>query len=1014
MQPTTDFTLQPDFSVIDDSLRDTFALTSAFAVFVDAQNLIVLHSAAIQSLLAESAMLPRLVGHSFATLLHPHDHHQVLAVLRAARRQPGTTITYHLRTRDGDRLLWRIRARESGHVLIFADRDSTMTYVDLVQTLRQLDGLTVLVYDAEQQVVHGGGALFDTTGLALADIGNASIATVLRSIGLLGLQDTLSAALHGRATFIDHYQHANRIFNIHAVPLALGNPTIPQAAIVIYDVSRHYGSLNQRLERARRFERLVEHQSKLVLVFRPDWYVVFANEALCDYYGINRRELENHRISPSSLPSVALKTFEHKAAQATPKAPYFTLEFQSTVPNGQERWQAWGVQAIFYPYSTQVMEYHAIGSDITSRKAAEYQQLLSEQRLQLAVDGAQLGMWDWDIVHNTVVYGAGWARMLGYTDDEFAAIPSPWETLVHPEDHEQVYQGMWAHLLGRSAAFHSIHRLRGKNSGYLWVTMSGRVMKRDSDGRPLRAAGILMNIHKQHVATDALQTQHHRLRTLVDLTSATGISLDVHIRALLQSATELMQLEAGVLTQIEGDTLTYRHVYAPTRPDLQPGLSFPIANTFCRDTIQQQSVHSIQNAETENHACYETLGLRAYIGVPLFVEGKLYGTLALLDENPRDTGFSNNDADYMHLMGRWISTTLERQSMYDTLAQQEALYRDMVTRATDIVYRTNRAGYFEFVNPVGLRLTGYAAKELKRMTYHAIIPPEDVERVETFFLNVAKRRIDRSYIEFPILTKSGDVHWLGNNIQVMTVDGHFAGFQGIARDITLQHNAEIEREQLIHELDAFAETVAHDLKNPVHTILGYAALAKENKTLDDETRMMIDRIHRVGAQMNTIIIELLKLAELRNNSIEFEALDMQQIIQNTLVRLDFLIQQKAATIIVAEQFPDAYGYTPWIEEVFANYVSNALRYGGESPTIEIGGGLRNGEFVRFYVKDDGPGVPPQHHHKLFKPRLLQGDHEDSSGIGLSIVERIIHRHGGQVGVESDGQQGATFYFDLPR
>jgi len=132
-------------------------------------------------------------------------------------------------------------------------------------------------------------------------------------------------------------------------------------------------------------------------------------------------------------------------------------------------------------------------------------------------------------------------------------------------------------------------------------------------------------------------------------------------------------------------------------------------------------------------------------------------------------------------------------------------------------------------------------------------------------------------------------------------------------------------------------------------------------------------------------------------------------------RLLHVIQECGADIVLPPAWPPASGYGPWIEEVWANYLSNALKYGGDPPCVELGAiGQPDGR-VRFWVRDYGPGLTREQQAHLFVPFARLGRAREGHGLGLSIVRRIIEKLGGQVGVESAGVpgQGSLFYFTLP-
>lgn len=225
-----------------------------------------------------------------------------------------------------------------------------------------------------------------------------------------------------------------------------------------------------------------------------------------------------------------------------------------------------------------------------------------------------------------------------------------------------------------------------------------------------------------------------------------------------------------------------------------------------------------------------------------------------------------------------------------------------------------------------------------------------------------------------------------------------------------------DQKKLIDELDAFGHTVSHNLKDPVGLIIGYASLIKERTRLSDELADYINAILKNSHRLNNIIEELQLLSGVRSQEVEIKQLNMIRIIAEVQQRLAYLIQESGAKITVSEYWPVALGHAPWVEEVWANYISNAIKYGGDPPKIYVGATAQSDGMVRFWVRDNGPGVTPEQQRKLFTEftRLNQANLK-GHGMGLSIVQRIVHKLGGQVGVSSDGipGRGCIFTFTLP-
>jgi two-component system sensor histidine kinase/response regulator len=171
---------------------------------------------------------------------------------------------------------------------------------------------------------------------------------------------------------------------------------------------------------------------------------------------------------------------------------------------------------------------------------------------------------------------------------------------------------------------------------------------------------------------------------------------------------------------------------------------------------------------------------------------------------------------------------------------------------------------------------------------------------------------------------------------------------------------------------------------------------------------------QTGLKMGSIIDELLLLSAVRNTDVKTEPLDMKQIMTDAQARLALMIEEHQAEITLTDTWPASIGHSAWIEEVWANYLSNAIKYGGRPPRVELGGTMQPDGMVRFWIKDNGPGITPEDQDRLFSPfTRLDRDRANGHGLGLSIVRRIVEKLGGQVGIESEPGRGTVFSFTLP-
>ena len=369
----------------------------------------------------------------------------------------------------------------------------------------------------------------------------------------------------------------------------------------------------------------------------------------------------------------------------------------------------------------------------------------------------------------------------------------------------------------------------------------------------------------------------------------------------------------------------------------------------------------------------------------------------------------------------------ERQQAQTALQVSESRYRRLFETAQDGILILDAAtGQITDVNPFLIDMLGYSHAELLGRQLWEIGPFKDIAVAKVAFSELQSKGYIR-YEDLPLEARGGrqlHVEFVSNVYQVDQQEV----IQCNIRDISARKQAEAALNQSLaelqernEELDAFAHTVAHDLKNPVHLISGYAEVLAEYYPALSETerQQSLNVLVRTGKKMDRIINALLLLAELRKSEVQTGPLDMASIVAESIDRLTEDIEQTRAEIIWSDapSWPAALGYGPWVEEVWANYLINALKYGSTpiaAPRIELGAALQPDGMVRFWVRDRGRGLTPEEQANLFTPfTRLDQVRLTGHGLGLSIVRQIVEKLNGQVGLTSHMGAGSTFYFSLP-
>jgi light-regulated signal transduction histidine kinase (bacteriophytochrome) len=250
------------------------------------------------------------------------------------------------------------------------------------------------------------------------------------------------------------------------------------------------------------------------------------------------------------------------------------------------------------------------------------------------------------------------------------------------------------------------------------------------------------------------------------------------------------------------------------------------------------------------------------------------------------------------------------------------------------------------------------------------------------------------------------------------------GIYGAVQDITERKQAESERETFIQELEAknaelerFNYTVSHELKSPIVTIkgfLGSIATDLEGGKLERAKKDIL-RISTATDKMHDTLSDLLELSRIGRIANPSEEIDLVQLAHEALETTHGRIQSRNITVHIAPDLPPVYGDRIRLREVYENLLDNAAKYFGDQtmPLIEIGA-RNDGTEIIYFVKDNGIGIESQYHKRIFGLFDKLNPTSDGTGVGMTIVKRIIEVHGGRIWVESDGLgKGSTFCFTIP-
>jgi PAS domain S-box-containing protein len=379
-------------------------------------------------------------------------------------------------------------------------------------------------------------------------------------------------------------------------------------------------------------------------------------------------------------------------------------------------------------------------------------------------------------------------------------------------------------------------------------------------------------------------------------------------------------------------------------------------------------------------------------------------------------------------------TTLELEYADDPTVQSARLQGAIVDSCSDAIIGRDMKSIITCWNAAAERIFGYSASEIIGRSITLIVPPEHYAEEEAVLARITQgERIE--HLDTERLRKDGKlVSVCVTASPIKNTHGQLIGASMVARDISERKRAVkeigdrnddleqrvIERTSQLQavnkELEAFAYSVSHDLRAPLRTLDGFSQALLEDYTdkLDDEGVDNLRRIRNASQRMGHLIDDLLNLSQLTRVEMTLARVDFSQMVLDVIEEVRATEAPREVTTVVAEGlFVDA---DPRLLRIaLTNLFANALKFSGKRPDarIEFGCTYENGE-MEYFVRDNGVGFDMAHAGRLFGAfQRLHAMHEfPGTGIGLTIVQRIVNRHGGRVRAQGVIGVGATFYFTL--
>ena len=287
------------------------------------------------------------------------------------------------------------------------------------------------------------------------------------------------------------------------------------------------------------------------------------------------------------------------------------------------------------------------------------------ERYELALQNTEVGLFDWDIKHDTIYCSSSFREILGIYSDQFTPTLEWFDNLVHKDDKSLATSALIAHLK-HNVNYDIEGRIRHKNGDYIWVRARGQAI-RDESGKAIRMVGYYVDIGKR-------KRHEMFMHSFYMLLSGLNLSLERKLNCLLKETCNYLNLDCGIISKIENEKYYTIYCHAPIEYNLNKNKTLNLSDTLCEYVIEKDEIFCIPdivNSDFSHHKSYTQYRIRSYIAFPIYMNGHVFGTVNLFDKKARTTNFEEREKSFVRLISQFISNEMMRAQYINFLHESE-------------------------------------------------------------------------------------------------------------------------------------------------------------------------------------------------------------------------------------------------------------------------------------------------------------------------------------------------------
>jgi len=530
------------------------------------------------------------------------------------------------------------------------------------------------------------------------------------------------------------------------------------------------------------------------------------------------------------------------------------------------------------------------------------------------------------------------------------------------------------------------------------------------------------------------------IQDLQTISNDKALSFADKLESLLSIGTEILGLETGIVSNIQGDNYRVLSVITPDN-DIPLDAVFALPDTYCADVVNSNAVvayNDINISPGASHPCFEKYTLKSYLASPVRVHGEFFGTVNFSSLKSRDERFSDLEIDYLLLLASWVGNELERQQAINNLNAQKAVLEERNTLLHQV---TNLAGVgtWEFNLETGALVWSGALKRMLHVHGEKVVKPEEVikfvvndaQRADYLerFKTMIKSGEDFSY-ELEVRTDAGETRWLESRAHPVMEDNRCIKVIGATVDITqlyldkaaLQQKTDIA-ESALKARSEFLANMSHEIRTPIHGVQGMLEALMSSSLNSTQLEHASIAMKSADSLLN-IVNDILDFSKIDSGNMTFEEspISLADTLEEQIPMFNRLAKEKGIELAINTKAVEGKAFVAdklRIGQVLINLLNNAVKFTKEGKVIVETRCTRYGKGryrVKLIVTDSGIGISEQQQKLIFSP-FVQAENSTQrryggTGLGLSIVSQIVKHYEGKIEVCSDLGVGARFTVTL--